>query len=319
MSLNTILSSWYPLVRSIDLKKGKTTTLEVLGHWLVLFRTSNNQVGVLSRQCPHMGGDLSKGSVSKTGLICPIHHWEFDHNGHRTGQCKTPGKAASICQASVPCIERLGLIFAFLGNEPYFDFPDIAAPIYRATPAVSDMDMHYTVPSLFGFDTEHFTTVHHREQVEITLYHHQPGHIGMRLKAQVGFTRWSDRLMRKLGINEVENDIDYWAGNIVIGRHIKTRTHALITTLPLAEHHCRVFFVSMQEKPEGKWIKHAIGWCRFQMAKPLIKAFVRQDEQALNGVRFNANTSKHRQNNVITDWLDHADKLPSVATTDLLK
>lgn len=318
MRPDTILSSWYPLTRSVDLKKGCTYTLELLEHPVVLFRTAGNKVGALKRQCPHMGGDLSRGKVTDTGLVCPIHHWEFAPDGQQIRTTGREGNSDSNCQHSLPCLERWGLVFVFLGKEPYFEFPDVSVPVYCATPTVQDMDMHYTVPSLFGFDTEHFYTVHHRNLSEMTLYRNQPGHIGTRLIASVGDSRWSDRLMQRLGINEVETDVDYWAGNIVFGRHHKTRTHALITTLPLTEHQARVFFVAFQEKPKGGWLQRLAGWCRFQVAKPLIGAFVRQDEVALNGVRFDPATSKHRKDNEIEQWLEHVKQLPFIATKDLL-
>jgi len=124
--------------------------------------------------------------------------------------------------------------------------------------------------------------------------------------------------MHRLGFNEVERDIDFWAGNILLGRHAKTGTYALITTLPLEEHRSRIFFVPLQEIPNGNWLKRFGSWCRFQLAKPLIQAFVRQDELALNGIRFDVKRSKHRKDNQIELWIEHVNQLPTIATSELL-
>ena len=319
MSLSTVLCSWYPLGLSKDVKKGGAITVDVLGHALVVFRTKKGELGVLSRHCPHMGGDLSRGQVSENGVVCPIHHWEFDTQGALLIASNSKAVHSPACQASVSCLERWGLIFAFFGEEPYFDFPNTEGEVFCAAPILSDKDMNYTVPSLFGFDSEHFKTVHHRDLTEMTIYRYSEGHIGTRLVAAIGVTRWSDRLMCWLGVKEVKNDIDYWAGNIVFGSHEKTKTHVLITTLPLAENRSRVFVVVLQEKPSGNWIKQCLGWCRFQISIPLIQAFVRQDEVALDGVRFNASTSKHRSDNQITEWLEHVKRLPEISTSEILK
>lgn len=320
MPIESILSSWYPLACSRDLRKGQTLAIDLFDHRLVLFRTNNNTLGVLDRQCPHMGGDLSRGTVSANGVLCPIHHWEFGIDGRRIMPTqKNSVDHASVCQAAIPSVERWGLIFVFLGEKPYFELPESPASMFYTKPLVSELDINYTIPSVFGFDSEHFKTVHHRDLAEMTIYTKQSGHIGMRLIASVGRSRWSDRLMHRFGVNEVETDIDYWAGNIVIGKHTKTKTLALITSLPIDAHRSRVFFVSMQQKPSGSWIKQCLAWARFQLAKPLIRAFVLQDEKALTGVRFNPDESRHKPDNQIVDWLNHVKQLPSVSTSDIFR
>lgn len=325
MSIASIINSWFPIVRSADLKKGQSYPLPVLGHELVLFRSLDNSVGLLKRQCPHMGGDLSRGQVSKSGIACPIHQWEFAPNGKRLITIKTNNKTndtsncihASTCQPSIPCTERWGIVFGYFGDQP-FKLPETQKEVFISPPAVRDLNMHYTVPSLFGFDTEHFSTVHHRELADLTIYQHAPHHIGTAIKFLVGNQRWSDRVLRRLGLKEIETDVDYWGGNILLGRHNKTRTYALITTLPLDEHRSKIFVVTMQEKPTGGLIKKSLSWCRFQLSRPLTNAFIRQDEKALNGVRFDANTSKKRTDNAMQHWLSHVETMPSTATKDLL-
>lgn len=319
MSLDSILSSWYPLARSADLKKGGRQPLTLLGHELVLFRSLDNAIGVLRRHCPHMGGDLSRGRVTQTGLACPIHHWEFAPDGRRLSKRSCDRAQVDACQPSIPCIERWGLIFGFLGDEPFFNLPNTQSDVFCSNPAVRDMNINYTVPSLFGFDSEHFTTVHHRLLADMSIYENAQGHIGTSLKSAVGEKRWSDRILQQLGLAEVETDIDYWAGNIVFGRHSKTRTYALITTLPLDEHRSRIFVVTMQEKPAGGTVKCVLGWCRYQLARPLITAFIRQDEKALEGVRFNSESTRRSKTSAVNRWLSHVENLPSISTSQLIR
>ena len=94
--------------------------VRLLGQDLVLFRDVQGQWGLLDRDCPHRGADLSFGRRDDDGLRCPFHGWKFDV----TGQCiDTPAEPAGsrLCervrQRSYPVQERSGALFAWLGPE----------------------------------------------------------------------------------------------------------------------------------------------------------------------------------------------------------
>jgi nitrite reductase/ring-hydroxylating ferredoxin subunit len=53
-----------------------------MGHDLLLARTGERYY-CTDATCPHLGGDLSKGSLAGTTLTCPLHHSRFDlADGH---------------------------------------------------------------------------------------------------------------------------------------------------------------------------------------------------------------------------------------------
>jgi phthalate 4,5-dioxygenase oxygenase subunit len=98
--------------------------VRILGQNLVLFRNQAGEYGLLDRDCPHRGADLSFGRNEGDGLRCPFHGWKFDV----TGQCvetpaepAMPGSASPLCsrikQRSYPLIEKSGVLFGWFGPE----------------------------------------------------------------------------------------------------------------------------------------------------------------------------------------------------------
>jgi len=109
--------------------------LRVLGQDLVLFRDAAGQWGLLDRDCPHRGADLSFGRHEGDGLRCPFHGWKFD----AAGRClETPAEptGSKLCervtQRSYPVLERSGVLFAWFGEPgrqpPFPAFDCFAAP-----------------------------------------------------------------------------------------------------------------------------------------------------------------------------------------------
>jgi phthalate 4,5-dioxygenase oxygenase subunit len=109
--------------------------VRVLGQDFILFRDESDRWGLLDRDCPHRGADLSFGRHEGDGVRCPFHGWKFDV----TGRClDTPAEpvGSRLCervrQGSYPVIERAGVLFAWFGEAdkapPFPAFDCFAAP-----------------------------------------------------------------------------------------------------------------------------------------------------------------------------------------------
>jgi phthalate 4,5-dioxygenase len=119
--------------------------VRALGQDFVLFRNADKSYGLLDRDCPHRGADLSFAryeitvddhGAAQTGIRCPFHGWKFD----ATGQClETPAEplGSTLCtriqQRSYPVLEKAGVLFAWLGDvgtmpPPFPAFDCFAAP-----------------------------------------------------------------------------------------------------------------------------------------------------------------------------------------------
>ena len=116
--------------------KRPVKAVRLLGQDLVLFRDAGGAWGLLDRDCPHRGADLSFGRAEGDGLRCPFHGWKFDVNG----KClQTPAEPAGskLCdrvrQRSYPVVEKSGVLFAWMGEpgttpSPFPAFDCFTAP-----------------------------------------------------------------------------------------------------------------------------------------------------------------------------------------------
>ncbi|MDZ3991954.1 hypothetical protein PspTeo4_13544 [Pseudomonas sp. Teo4] len=64
-----------------DYRDGKLHTLNIFGTRLVAFASSTGDISILDAFCPHMGADLSQGTIENDTVVCPFHHWKYDTSG----------------------------------------------------------------------------------------------------------------------------------------------------------------------------------------------------------------------------------------------
>jgi len=72
---------WHCLGVADDYRDGKLHTLNVFGTRLVAFANSAGAISILDAFCPHMGADLSQGTLEHDTVVCPFHHWKYDTSG----------------------------------------------------------------------------------------------------------------------------------------------------------------------------------------------------------------------------------------------
>lgn len=114
---------WLPAALSEELPPGgPPVPVRLLSEDLVLFRDEQGRPGLLGLHCSHRGADLSYGRLEDGGIRCIYHGWLYDIHGSCLEQ---PGEPAgsTFCEKirhpSYPCLERSGVIFAYLGpGEP---------------------------------------------------------------------------------------------------------------------------------------------------------------------------------------------------------
>jgi len=122
---------WQPVALSEEVTvDGAPLPVRLFGEDLVLFRDSQGRTGLLDLHCPHRGADLSFGRVEDGGIRCIYHGWLLDIKGNCLDQPAEPAgrdQCASIRQPAYPCVEKSGMIFAYLGSGepplfPNYDF-----------------------------------------------------------------------------------------------------------------------------------------------------------------------------------------------------
>lgn len=118
---------WHPVALSEELSsKNATLPVRILGEDLVLFRSQDSRLALIGRYCPHRRTDLSYGRIEANGLRCLYHGWLMGLSGgclEQPGEPATSTYAAKIKHPSYPCMEKGGIIFAFLGTGEPPTFP----------------------------------------------------------------------------------------------------------------------------------------------------------------------------------------------------
>lgn len=118
--------NWYAICLASEIDDGRVAGIDVLGGRVVAYRTGEAQAPVvLSSRCPHMGADLSRGSLVGDDLQCLFHHFCFGPDGRCTS-IPSGGRIPKAAKVfSFPVSERWGLIWIYNGPEPRFAVPGI--------------------------------------------------------------------------------------------------------------------------------------------------------------------------------------------------
>ncbi|MFT4247853.1 MAG: aromatic ring-hydroxylating dioxygenase subunit alpha [Pseudomonas sp.] len=118
---------WTPAALTEELEGPRPVkAVTLLGEELVLFRNARDEYGLVARHCPHRGADMCFGRLEQDGLRCLFHGWLFDKHGQCLEQPAEP-LGSTLHQRmrtrAYPCIERNGIVFAYLGEGEPPEFP----------------------------------------------------------------------------------------------------------------------------------------------------------------------------------------------------
>ena len=111
---------WLPAVLSWELPEPDCPPVRVklLGEAMVMFRDTQNRIGLLDEFCAHRGTSLWLGRNEQSGLRCVWHGWKYDVNGQCVDQLNERGGtsfAQKIRIKSYPTLELGGVIWAYMG------------------------------------------------------------------------------------------------------------------------------------------------------------------------------------------------------------
>jgi len=126
---------WQPAALTEELAGDRPVVpVTLMNEQLVLFTDDQGRLGLIGRNCPHRGVDLSFGRLEDGGLRCPFHGWLLDVNGACT---ETPAEPTTstfhqrIRHLNYPVQERNGIVWAYLGDgepPPLPGFDCLVAP-----------------------------------------------------------------------------------------------------------------------------------------------------------------------------------------------
>ncbi|MDJ0592712.1 MAG: Rieske 2Fe-2S domain-containing protein [Pleurocapsa sp. MO_226.B13] len=167
-----LLKHWHPTVESKFLQK-KPILVQLCNEEIVLFRTSQGNIGALKNRCCHRGMRLSDGWVENEEIICPYHAWRYTSSG-KVFSPSTP--KLNLCVSSFTVIERYGVIWIKSADSsasfPDFNIQDhlsagvitqeIQAPLEVVVDNFSDIEHNPSTHTYFGYSSENISSVESR-------------------------------------------------------------------------------------------------------------------------------------------------------------
>ncbi|HSC28759.1 MAG TPA: Rieske 2Fe-2S domain-containing protein [Vicinamibacterales bacterium] len=152
--------SWYAAARSRALRRGRLHAFDLGDRRIAVYRDRDGCVHALDARCPHLGADLTLGTVERGGLRCAFHGWCFGPDGvcrGAPGHGTPPGRRTR----AYPCQERWGIVWVFNAAAPLFDLPSPEGG--RWWPLVLPPQRIRCHPHLVlanGLDISHYETLH---------------------------------------------------------------------------------------------------------------------------------------------------------------
>lgn len=119
---NLLRRYWFPVAASSEIRLGSSKPVRILGEDLVLFRTTDCRLGLITEHCTHRGASLHCGLIDNEGIACPYHGWKFDPAGRclaMPAESKPKPQLLKRAKTVAYRVEELGgLVFAYLGPDP---------------------------------------------------------------------------------------------------------------------------------------------------------------------------------------------------------
>jgi phenylpropionate dioxygenase-like ring-hydroxylating dioxygenase large terminal subunit len=222
VNLPQLSRSWYYLCSAAEVGS-EPISVCFADKPLVVFRTAAGRPAATLASCPHMGADLSRGTVVGECLRCPFHGWEFDAV---SGACtRVPSENQIPPHARVPVypvVERHGLLFIFWGSEPTYPLPFFAncdeGDFVAARPIRLQVECPWYMVSANGFDVSHLEIVHHRMPVEPPqILYPDPHACHITHHYRIGGETLGDRLLRQVSGDTTRLHFTSWHGSLLFG------------------------------------------------------------------------------------------------------
>jgi phenylpropionate dioxygenase-like ring-hydroxylating dioxygenase large terminal subunit len=163
---------WQPVALAEELPANSAPLpVRIMSEDLVLFRDDQGEIALLGLHCSHRRADLSYGRVENGGLRCLYHGWLFDRHGNCLEQpCEPPAKrfCEKVRHPAYPCVERAGIIFAYMGpgEPPLFPaYEPFVAPADHLLVTKIYHECNYFQANEGNLDPSHVSYLHRQANV----------------------------------------------------------------------------------------------------------------------------------------------------------
>nr|WP_314625988.1 Rieske 2Fe-2S domain-containing protein [uncultured Noviherbaspirillum sp.] len=166
---NLMRRYWVPVLLSSEIAEadGPQVRVQILGEKLLAFRDSEGRPGLIDEFCSHRGVSLYFGRNEENGIRCSYHGLKFDRNGKCVDVPSAPQSCARMNIKSYPCIERAGMLWAYMGPEDKMPAPPelewCTLPDSHVFVSKRLQECNYLQAMEGGIDTAHVSYVHKYE------------------------------------------------------------------------------------------------------------------------------------------------------------
>jgi phthalate 4,5-dioxygenase oxygenase subunit len=114
---NLMRRYWAPVLQSSEIAEpdGPQVRVQIMGERLLAFRDTKGRVGLIDEFCTHRGASLFFGRNEECGIRCAYHGLKFDVTGQCVDVPSAPQIASKMGIKAYPCIERGGIVWAYMG------------------------------------------------------------------------------------------------------------------------------------------------------------------------------------------------------------
>jgi phthalate 4,5-dioxygenase oxygenase subunit len=173
---NLMRRYWVPVLSSSEIREpdGPQVRVQILGEKLIAFRDTEGQPGLIDEFCSHRGASLFFGRNEECGIRCSYHGLKFDRTGACVDVPSAPQVADRMRIKAYPCIERAGLVWAYMGppgQQP--EAPEVewcSLPESHVYISKRLQQSNYLQAMEGGIDTAHVSYVH-KYEVDIDPMH----------------------------------------------------------------------------------------------------------------------------------------------------
>jgi nitrite reductase/ring-hydroxylating ferredoxin subunit len=149
---------------------------KILGEKLIAFRDTEGRAGLIDEFCAHRGTSLFLGRNEECGLRCSYHGWKYDIHGQCVDLPQQPQIAPKVKLKAYPCVERGGLVWAYMGPSEKKPAPPelewCLVPQSHRYVTKRLQESSYLQAMEGGIDTSHVTWVH-RYEMDVDPMHMQ--------------------------------------------------------------------------------------------------------------------------------------------------
>jgi len=160
---------WLPVLlpEEVPAPDSPPIRIKIMGEYLVAFRDSNGNVGIVEAFCPHRRAPLFYGRNEEAGLRCAYHGWKFDVNGSCVDLPSEPADSdfkSKVSLDAYPTREWGGVIWVYMGPpderppEPEWEFATVAPEQSYVSKRVQECNWLQAMEG--GIDSSHVSFLH---------------------------------------------------------------------------------------------------------------------------------------------------------------